>query len=319
LNIKLLQKDSSLFFKVFETFSFQHVACIAFLCFFSLLSHSQTDNQFLGAEMYYESIEDSQLKVTLITYSTCDSKVSDSEKVSLFKGENMNPKIDLELAKDTSSRIESLSKTMCSASNSICYIKTSYSGITTCDYSEAGYNLVWEEKSIGYGDWMNLHMMQESGIHLLVKVIQNPNLINKHAAVFNEDPDFITCISEPFKANYKGRDIENDSIHVEFSQPLSFKVKNRPIGVDFNDPNLFPGIDLSYPMFPPPYELIKYAENCTPSKPFGKGKVSVNDLGETEFYIQDMGGYLIGLTISEFRDGELINSYQRVFRLLAKS
>ncbi len=132
---------------------------------------------------------------------------------------------------------------------------------------------------------------------------------------FSYFPPTVICAGAPLEFDHSATDPDGDQLVYEFCSPLA---GGGPIT---NDPFLFSSCAGAYPnpACPPPYDNITFrAPNFTPGAPLGFGKDSNKSVikidpntGIISGLPEVQGQYVVGVCVSEYRDGVLLS---RVFR-----
>lgn len=121
----------------------------------------------------------------------------------------------------------------------------------------------------------------------------------------NNSPTFVNetqttyCVGEPIHMDFSGIDVDGDSLRYTFKTPLT----------GFQQGNPGPG-----PASPPPYSNVAYISPVfTNSFPLGSN-ITIDSLtGILTGSLTQIGLYYFGITIDEYRNGQLLSSIQKIF------
>ena len=127
--------------------------------------------------------------------------------------------------------------------------------------------------------------------------------------VFNEFPPIIICVNEPLMVDQSATDAEGDQLIYEFCAPLKGGGLN---GGDYGFNGLYPNPDAPPPYTPVDYVLPNYSE-LVPL--LGDPVVSIDPLtGMITGTPTTQGQFVVGICVSEYRNGELLSVVQRDFQ-----
>lgn len=290
------------------------LAIVFLSSFFSSICFSQ-EIKVVSAELYFERNEDDSIRVSLMVAFEGGLPEQESEKISIFRGQDANPKTDVVLPLTGTETILYLSSTPCQGANQIQITKCRFQKTVALVPFEAGYTIVWEKQSLGFQHWNNVESMNEPGIRLFTWVGFEPVTSKNQIAKIGGEFPYLTCLREPFKQRKVVADPEGDSVAVEFSPGYLFAGNQGLNVVSASNSNDFPSLDRSFPLMPPPYLPIPYKEGFSATEPLGVKNIKSNDLGEQLFSPKTSGGYFISYEVSEFRRGQKVTSHPIYIRM----
>lgn len=155
----------------------------------------------------------------------------------------------------------------------------------------------------------NIVAPQNSGATFTVEVTPEAQELGNNSPVFNDFPPTIICAGQPLVFDHSASDSDGDQLLYEFCPPF---LGGGPVLMN-------PGYTTCEgaqptPSCPPPYDNVNFrAPTFTPAQPMGGDPVvSIDPLtGVITGTPNVLGQYVVGVCVSEFRDGVLLS---RVFR-----
>ena len=114
-----------------------------------------------------------------------------------------------------------------------------------------------------------------------------------NSPVFEDFPPPVICVNEPLVYSHKATDAEGDELVYEFCSPLLGGSQNNPTP----DPDA-----------PPPYQNVGFIlPNYSASNPLGGNpRITINPVtGEISGMPTLQGQYVVGICVSEYRNGQL--------------
>lgn len=146
----------------------------------------------------------------------------------------------------------------------------------------------------------NLFLPGEQGITLTTQIPPTTTACNSSAS-FKDFPPIGVCSNRPFVFDHGAIDADGDSLVYEFCAPFS-GLSNTNTS-DFSDPP---------PYFPVGYSAGFNSQNPLPANPSFKIDSSTGIITGTPTQI---GNYVVGVCVSEYRNGIFINTVKRDFTI----
>lgn len=131
-----------------------------------------------------------------------------------------------------------------------------------------------------------------------------------NSPTFNNFPPIILCADQPFVFDHSATDAEGDQLVYEFCTPFLGG------GLNFDMPQAGNGIAPD-PDLPPPYNSVQFlAPNYTPLTPLGNASpVTINlTSGQITGTPGFIGQFVVGVCVSEYRNGQLLSVVRRDFQ-----
>lgn len=149
-----------------------------------------------------------------------------------------------------------------------------------------------------------------SGATYFIELTAEAQASCNNSPVFNNFPPIVLCANQPFVFDHSATDAEGDQLVYEFCTPFLGG------GLNFDVPEAGNGIAPD-PDLPPPYDAVQFlAPNYTPLTPLGNASPVTIDLtsGEITGTPGFIGQFVVGVCVSEYRNGQLLSVVRRDFQ-----
>ncbi len=154
----------------------------------------------------------------------------------------------------------------------------------------------------------NLTSPSTKGITIVAKMFAIPNSVGTcvdNSPQFLQEPYFVSCVGTPYQYNMNAVDVDLDSLHIFFGEPLDH----------------FPGLTYVDGISPVPlvFEPGFNFNSPTPSPAISPGSISstINPVsGDINFLSNSSGNYSIKITAQSFRNNVLIAEVSREIYLI---
>lgn len=303
-----------------------------------LLSTGSLTAQFLGADFHYEigsqntddtitlsmldapavnmSIDPNQpvpYKVTLKLYFHCmQTDFPDEQPITVHEHIGSMQTGSYKLKLDSISEVSSYLNVSCELANEQCLKIATYSTTIDIKNMAGGYDITW-----GTCCWShsvtNITNLEMQGLAMTLHVPETMEPQKNTSPVFVELPQSLTCPDKIMNINSMAMDKEGDKLVYSLVHPSTFQQENNMGKVDHSD--LFPGQNNYKPLVVgrPPFKKIIYNEGYNSDNPLGESIFKINpETGSIEVQAKESGQYIIGVGVSEYRNGILLGESQRV-------
>ncbi|MEO1627049.1 MAG: PKD domain-containing protein, partial [Bacteroidota bacterium] len=160
----------------------------------------------------------------------------------------------------------------------------------------------------------NILEPDRTGATYSVQISAKSQRVCNDSPVFNEFPPIVICANEPIDFDHSATDPEGDQIVYEFCAALE---GGGVLGAfEFGDPESCDGFRPD-PACPPPYRPVRYVlPTFTSSNPMGIDPPITIDpnTGLITGIPENLGQFVVGVCVKEFRNGELLSTIQRDFQ-----
>jgi gliding motility-associated-like protein len=263
----------------------------------------------VGGEIFYSYLGNDEYELTLIVYRDCgptntNGTPFDSEaQIGVFETGSssmfFNFTIDLFNAEVEFVPIE-LENPCFILPPDVCVERATYTEIISLPELEDGYTIVYQ-RCCRNPSIVNLNIPQQQGVTFSTH-IPGPNEIdgNNSSAQFTNFPPVALCKDAEFFFDHGATDADGDSLVYEFCTPLQGATPDEPAPVPSE----------------PPYNEIVWGAGYSADYPIDSAPPFSIDpnTGLITGTATELGQYVMGVCVSEYRDGVLINSTNRDFQ-----
>jgi gliding motility-associated-like protein len=269
-----------------------------------LFSFQLFASHIVGGEMYYDCLGNNQYRVTIKVYRDCNSNGADFDtplNIGVFD-KVTNSRIQTTAVNFPGSQIlpVTFSNPCVTPPNNICVQEAIYTKVITLPSSANGYILVYERCCRGSGI-INLMNPSDEGLTMTAEIPGNANGITCNSSPrFTNYPSLLLCNNDELIFDHSATDPDGDQLVYELCTPFHGGSSGDPAP---NPPNF------------PPYNLIGWENGFNETMPFGaNGPISINpNTGELIAAPDLIGKFVVGVCVSEYRNGVLISTTTRDF------
>lgn len=273
-----------------------------FLAIFCLLSNPVKATHILGGEIYYDSLGGGFYKITFEIYRDCNSATGyDNPLVyTIFYGDGSQYSEDM-VPLFSSEILPIVYDDPCvTPPDNICVEKGIYIDTVQLPFNPGGYHISYQ-RCCWATNIDNIVDPGNNGITLTI-FIPGSDLI----AVYNQGarfvnyPPLVLCAQNTLAFDHVAIDPDGDSLTYELIDPL----------LGGSIANVIPN-----PETPPPYAGVAWNPGFSTLVPFGTGSNITIDqqTGMMSFTPNNIGNFVAGVRVNEYRNGILINSKIRTF------
>lgn len=304
-----------------KSYSFGHkIVLLLFLLGFVL---SGKANHIIGGDMYYEcrgfKNNDPRTNIRLFRvylelYRDCQARnaayFDNPAHLTVFRGSGNNyTLISVERESFTGPiNIAPPAYPCLSVPPNVCVHRASYVYDLELEISSETYAIVWQRccrnQSIN-----NIYSPGDVGASFMIEITPLAQQRCNNSPKFKSFPPTVICVDEPLIYDNGAVDAEGDNIVYEFCAPLLGGGRNFG-GTGCNSPNPDPDC-------PPPYGTVSFrAPAYTSSFPLGGNpRVTIDPItGVITGKPTDIGQFVVGVCIKEYRNGNLLSTVRRDFQ-----
>lgn len=281
---------------------------VALFVLFSAAGHAIAGHA-LGGEVLYTHLGNNQYQITVIFYRDCNppnnlsgNNLDQSILLGIFEGSSTYTLVDVPLTQSSTTPVPTVLENPCGVlPNELCMQRLEYTTVQTLPPSSVGYDLVFQRCCRNAGI-INVSQSDEVGITLTTQI--PPNITNANP---NSSPQFVNyppaaiCRNFAFFMDHSATDADGDSLAYSFCTPING-------GTPF-DPAPTP-----QPAFT--FTNIPYNGGFTALDPITDNPNFQIDpiTGQITGTPTQVGLFVIGVCVSEYRDGELLSTVMRDFQ-----
>ncbi len=277
---------------------------------FCIASFSVNAAHIIGGEMSYVCNGNSSYTITVKMYRDCNGggALFDSQpfaligQVTVYNGDSQFPFESVVLAPPVITPLdESVSNQCLSNVPNLCVEEGVYVFDIDLPASSESYHISYQ-RCCRNETISNIIDPEVTGATFTLEITPKAQNSCNNSPYFNDYPPIVICVNQPIQYDHSATDPESDSLVYEFCAPLK--------GGTVDD--LAPSPD-AYP----PYESVDFImPTYSAMNPLGGNPmVSIDPVtGMITGTPQNIGQYVVGVCVKEFRDGELISLTQRDFQ-----
>lgn len=282
----------------------------ALMLLFTFIGHkSMNATHIVGGEITYEYLGNDLYLVTLTIYRDCGPANTQgtgfdaSVQIGVFlsNGNSYDDNFFMSLSDADVEYIPvELDNPCFILPPDLCVERAVYTGTIDLPFNAGGYTLV-HQRCCRNPSIVNLDYPEDQGATFTTQIPGTSEIsVQNNSAVFTNFPPIALCSNADFVFDHSATDADGDSLVYEFCSPVLG-------GTDF-DPAPTPT--------PPPFTGLNYSSGFNSGYPIASDPAFAIDpvTGIITGTPTDLGQYVIGICVSEYRNGVLINSSTRDFQ-----
>lgn len=261
----------------------------------------------VGGEIYYEKIGFDNYLITLKIYRDCGpantlgTGFDNAARVGIYQGNTLVQVLNMPLATAQISTVPVILENPCFVvPPGVCVQEAIYTSTISLAPSPSGYILM-HQRCCRQPSIMNINFPDQSGATFWTQIPPSSITTNNSNPQFNSLPPVSLCAGAEFVFDHSATDIDGDSLVYEFCTPL--------LGGSTGDPAPNPGP-------PPPYNPVSWAGGFN-----NEYQITANPeftIDQTTGWMSgtatQVGQYVIGVCVSEYRNGVLLSTTNRDFQ-----
>jgi gliding motility-associated-like protein len=260
----------------------------------------------VGGEMNYRCLGNDQYEVSLTIFRDCDTGVpwfDGPASIGVFDGQTnvliANQLVNLNNAINDTLDIY-LPDSCLIVPNNVCIHTTTYTDTIILPFSLGGYTLAYQ-RCCRNQDIANIIDPSSAGATYWTYISPAALQACNNSAVFNEWPRVYLCSGVPIAFDHSATDIDGDSIVYELCDPSD---------------GASPGSPIPQPPNVPPYQTILWQSPYSLTNVLGGPDPLTIDpvTGLLTGTPQNLGVFLVGVCLKEYRNGTLISVTRRDFQ-----
>lgn len=274
----------------------------------------------IGGDISYQCLGNDMYHITMKIYRDCSNPNADyfdiSAPVTIFKG-NTEPYQQFQHIYASLQPIEVLEPDISNPClilpPNICVQQGTYEFDIELPASDESYHIVYQ-RCCRNSTVTNIHDPDETGATYTIELTPQAQTLCNNSPVFNAFPPLVICAGEPLNFDHSATDAEGDQLVYELCSPLKgggvrgFLIPGDPTLCDGFRPD---------PACPPPFPDVDFKlPTYTHLAPLaGDPIVGIHpNTGLITGTPVIQGQFVVGICVSEFRNGELLSVTQRDFQ-----
>ena len=257
----------------------------------------------VGGEIYYDTLGNGQYKITIELFRDCQNSATQFDnpiEYSIFYADGTLFGT-FSILLPTPQILPIVYDDPCvTPPNDICIERAIYIDTVTLGFNPTGFYISYQ-RCCWANNIQNMVDPENNGITLTTAIPGN-NLVNfpNNSARFNDYPPLVLCANNSLNFDHSAFDLDGDSLVYMLCSPL----------LGGSIANVVPN-----PESPAPYVPISWETSYSSLLPFGPASnVSINaQTGMMVFTPSQIGNFVMGVCVYEYRNGVLINENMRTF------
>ena len=279
------------------------------LASFVLLPLSALAGHALGGEIFYTHLGNNQYEITVIFYRDCNppnnlngNNLDQSIMLGIFEGSDTYTLVDIPLTQSSTTPVPTVLENPCGVlPEELCMQRLEYTTVQTLPPSSVGYDLVFQRCCRNAGI-VNIAQSDDIGITLTTQIPPNTTNANPNSSPqFVNYPPAAICRNFEFFMDHSATDSDADSLAYSFCTPI-------------NGGTAFDPAPTPQPAFT--FTDVPYTAGFTALDPITDNPNFEIDpiTGQITGTPTQIGLFVIGVCVSEYRDGELLSTVMRDFQ-----
>lgn len=276
---------------------------IVFIILLALAPLKVRATHIVGGEMYYEHISGNMYKITLIVYRDCFNGIpgfDDPAYVAVFDSA-FNRIKNITVPAPLPDIIPLQNYDSCTWVDTVCYEVAKYEFIDSFPPIKGGYILAYDRCCWNFSV-INIVNPDERGLTIVSYIPDSSKALNNSSPVFKFRTPVFFCVNDFFEFDHSATDSDGDSLSYELFTP-------------FNSSKLFQS---HLAPNKGPYNELIYIPGFSLANVLG-GKVPLKIDSTTGFMTathgNQIGQYVFGVRVNEYRDGILIGKTERTYQI----
>lgn len=257
----------------------------------------------IGGEMYYDCLGNNQYKITLKVYRDCyngEAPYDNPANISVWKGDG-TLYTNLSVAFPGSSYVPFIAGNPCfQAPPTVCVQEAIYTTTVTLPPSSTGYILAYQ-RCCRNNTIVNLVNPQSTGATYTATIPPAGPLACNNSPRFKNFPPIALCVGDALQFDHSAIDPDGDSLSYELCATYSGGTATAPMPV---------------PTSAPPFDNIIFQNPYSITYPIASNPpITINPItGELNVKPTQLGQYVVGVCVKEYRNGVLIGTHRRDFQ-----
>ncbi|MBK7526980.1 MAG: gliding motility-associated C-terminal domain-containing protein [Sphingobacteriales bacterium] len=286
----------------FLSIIFYFLFCLSMGC---ISTQSLWAYHLIGGEMWYNCVEDDKIEINMVIYRDCNSAGApfDSPAYLTIFDENgivvENPSVyygSSQLAPNT------VDGTCISNIPDVCVEWALYKETIKLPYEKGGFDIVYQ-RCCRNSTIVNIYNPDQTGSTYLLHVSEYEDKKNcdNSSPKFINYPPIIICVDNPLIFDHSAKDLDGDSLVYFICDPYEGASSINPQPVTVPDP---------------PYDNIPWKPPYSAADQLGGTPVMNIDpvSGLLKAYPDKMGQFVVGICVSEYRNGKWLSTNMRDFQ-----
>ncbi len=275
----------------------------------------------IGGEITYECLGDGLYEFTMFVYRDCSSAGAPYDMpahISIFR-QNGNAYVSVDqLMVDITGGIQTIlapNDPCLLTPPNVCVEEAKYVFQANLPLITGSYHIVYQ-RCCRNNTISNIVNPRDAGATYTIELTEEAQAECNNSPVFNDFPPIVICANSPLFFDHSATDPDGDQLVYEFCAPI---LGGGPLGGSPEhpgDPNACDGVQPIFPCEPPFDPVVFVLPTYSALNPMGGDpQVSINaNTGEITGIPNTLGQFVVGVCVSEYRDGVLLSQVRRDFQ-----
>jgi PKD repeat protein len=277
---------------------------VALLSIWLALGNALHATHIVGGDIHYECLGGNTYLIVLKVYRDCQTGISpydDPACVGIFNSAGtLIENVQIPLASATITNLPVDTGDPClEAPEGLCVTEAIYTAEVELDDIPGGYTMAYQ-RCCRNTTIVNCASNDDIGMTVYAQIPDPDLALCNSNPSFNEFPPVVICLNEPFVFDHSATDLDGDSLVYEFCNPLLTNVPGNyicpPGAPDYPLLDFYPQYSFDYPLDADPAFEVNPITGLLTGTPTQLGK------------------YVVGICVKEFRNGQLISTTNRDFQ-----
>ncbi len=260
----------------------------------------------VGGELSYECLGGQQYRITMKVYRDCffgQASFDDPARIAIYTGSNGTTLFDnLLVDLDQIDNIPPVVSNPClTPPSNVCVEVGLYQEVVTLPYDPDGYHFAYQ-RCCRNNTITNITNPQAAGATYTIYISDEAQQTCNNSPTFADFPPIVICVNEDINFDNSATDIEGDQIIYSFCAPFLGGSQATPVPAT---------------AAPPPYNQVNFVTPpYTAGAPLaGIPTVTIDpNTGLISGTPQNLGQFVVGICIEEYRNGQLLSITKRDFQ-----
>lgn len=278
---------------------------LGLFCFFLFLSLHLEALHIIGGEMTYTCNSPGNYTFRMKVYRDCQgggAGFDDPARIAIYRGGGQTPYQERNVFNPAIKTLNPQDNNPCvDVPPDVCVQEGIYSWVLNLPVSNQAYYIVYQ-RCCRNNSISNIVNPQQSGSTYGIELTPEAQNVCNSSPDFVDFPPPLICVNQPLNFDHSAVDPDGDDLVYEFCSPLLGGSNTNPV------PN---------PADPPPYDPVTFVlPDYSAINPVGGNPVvSINSTTGLITGTPDMQGqFVVGICVSEYRNGVLLSQVQRDFQ-----
>lgn len=285
------------------------LSLLIFICFFKV----GFGTHIVGGEIYYDDMGGNNYRVTLKLYRDCLSGGAPYDSiVTIFAYDNAGTFVDsVDLVFPGSVQLPPIINSPCfTPPTGVCVEQAVYLGVINLPPIPGGYNLVFQ-RCCRNPTIVNIIDPSNVGSTYMVHIPDNSVAPTNFSPRYSYFPPLFICNNIPLSFDHSAIDPDGDSLYYELCDPCT--------GLDAACPVIgtLAGGGCPIIALPPPYAFVPWESGYSANYPISASAnpLAIDPVTGLLTVTPDLiGQYVVGVCVSEYRNGNLLSTVKRDFQ-----